>query len=81
MDPRLLHLKTVYPHHDAPAAFYIFLKLVGRVLDLALDPAAFDGPQGPALALDFGQVIARPLLDAVRQLLDVDAARQGVRAC
>ena len=67
--------EAVHPDDDLLAAVDRLLRLVGGILNLALDGSRFDGAQDSALRVDFLDQIERVPLDVVGEPLD------GVGAC
>ncbi len=74
----LVDLELVDAHHDLLATLDLLLGDVGRVLDLVLDVAAFDGAQRAAHLIDAGDVFVRAGFDFIGQVFDQVRARQRI---
>jgi len=75
----LVHV-LVDTNHDALPRLDLALQLIGRVLNLALGVAQFDGPQRPSQFVDLVDVVLRALLDLLGHALHEVTAGQWVHA-
>ena len=74
-------LEAVDADDDLLALLDHALRVVGRILDLAVDKAFLDGLERAAQFVDLGDVFLGAALDLVGQRLDVDRSRPAGRPC